>query len=576
MRIDGSKGNGAEVVAILPPRQGRQPLGLGVPTTALGDSSKSWFVFSVFGGWGDVFMVSGVAREIKQANPGARIEYHLPRHQQVLLEGNPDFDLLLPEQTAIAAPTGFVPIAYPDQFNGTWRTPGWHWIRVVCQAAGVSFDPYTLRRTYYARPDELLWASDFLGKYERPWTFAHPFSSPWTKLKQWSRTNWADVVDDIPGTTFVVGKDDQGNEPFAADSGNVVSLQEQHTFRETAALLHYADLVVCMDSSIAHAAEAAGAKHVITLFGATTPQMVGLFMPGAVNLEPRRRPCDKSDECWLNAKDCPAPAPCVNLITPAEVKRAIGNVYDPPAHLPLEFVIVNWNSSQLTTRVLQDLARNCQTTGYHVTVVDNGSDRADVAAVRAALSQYHRGRSHLIANTENRGFPAAVNDGLAQSAAEVICLLNPDIEIYEPGWDRRLLAMFDAVPRAGIVGAGKTEGAYFFGAHKDICKRGSSPIRCDRVNGATMAIHRRCLDKVPWMDEMYTPGLCEETDYCVRAQALGLEVWWMPAEIIHLGGQTIAGNDYSWSANHQRNVDVFDRRWRNFQMPFTGHTPKGY
>jgi len=62
----------------------------------------------------------------------------------------------------------------------------------------------------------------------------------------------------------------------------------------------------------------------------------------------------------------------------------------------------------------------------------------------------------------------------------------------------------------------------------------------------------------------------------VRAQALGQEVWWFPAEIIHLGSQVIAGNNYSWSENHRRNVELFDRRWHNFEMPFSGHVPKAY
>ena len=543
-----------------------------LPIPEPGGTRKPWMVFDIAGGWGDVFMVSGVAREIKQAFPEIRIEYHLAEQQHSLLDVNPDFDILLPPGAELVA-EDYALVQYPTQFRELWRTPGWHWMRILCRTIGLNFDPYTLRRVYYAQPEELLWAKKFLSEYEPPWTFLHPYTTPWTKIKQWDKANWEGVTDDIPGTTFLMGKDDEGNEKFVEDK-NVVSLEEQHTFRQSAALLHFADLVVCMDSAVANTAEAVGSKNVVTLYGATTPQMVGLFTPRAVNLEPRSKPCGrKADECWVMDKDCETP--CVNLITPTEVKQAIGNVYDPPERVPLEFVIVNWNSGEMTARVLEDLAKTCETIGYKVTVVDNGSDRLDVKKVASAMGRYHKRRAKLIHNKVNKGFPAAVNDALAQSTAEVVCLLNPDIEIHEAGWDKRLLAMFDVVPRAGIIGCGKTEGAYFFGPNGDSCKWNKT-MRCDRVNGATMAIHRRCLDKVPWLDEIYSPGLCEETDYCIRAQALGFEVWWFPANIVHLGGQVVAENQYSWSTNHRRNVETFDKRWSRFQMPFTGNVPKGY
>ena len=529
-----------------------------------------WVVFDIAGGWGDVFMVAGVARELKQAYPQVRIEYHIPEQQSCALENNPDISVVLPTGTGILAEEHYS-VGYPSQFGDLWPGASWHWMRILCRALGLNFDPYTLRRSYYHRPKEILWGLDQLQEYERPWVFVHPYSSPWTTTKQWAKENWQDVLPWVPGTVFVLGANDRENNQMPVGD-NIVDWQDKHTYRETCALLHHADLVMCMDSSVMHAAEASGASRVITLYGSTTPQMVGLFMDGVVNLEPRIHPCEP-DRCWSRTESCDHE--CINLIQPAEVVSAVRGVFSPGPYLPIEYVIVNWNSSALTNRVLEDLAKTCKTPGYIVTVVDNASSSEDLQQVREALHKWHGGRQRLIINNENRGFPAAVNQGIAQSDAEVVCLLNPDIEIHEAGWDLRLLATFEMLPRVGIVGAGSNEGAYFFAPDKDHCEY-SGMTRCDRVNGSCMAIHRRCLNKVPWMDEVYSPGICEETDYCIRAQALGLEVWWIPAEIVHLGGKVVEANEYQWSSGHKKNVGIFDERWKLFEMPFTGNVPKGY
>src|SRR5215471_6802191 len=58
-------------------------------------------------------------------------------------------------------------------------------------------------------------------------------------------------------------------------------------------------------------------------------------------------------------------------------------------------------------------------TGAEVIVVDNASNDETVAQIR-------RKEVTLIANPENRGFAAAVNQGIRAIRADFVLLLNPD------------------------------------------------------------------------------------------------------------------------------------------------------
>src|SRR5437667_6354242 len=81
-------------------------------------------------------------------------------------------------------------------------------------------------------------------------------------------------------------------------------------------------------------------------------------------------------------------------------------------------------------------------TGAEVIVVDNAS--AD-----DTLAQIRRGGAALIANPVNRGFAAAVNQGIRAIGADFILLLNPDAVLktsFEP------MREMCAAPETGAVG----------------------------------------------------------------------------------------------------------------------------
>jgi len=64
--------------------------------------------------------------------------------------------------------------------------------------------------------------------------------------------------------------------------------------------------------------------------------------------------------------------------------------------------------------------------------VDNGSTDGTVEYLRGVRN------ARLIANADHRGFPAAVNQGIAIAQGDQLLLLNNDV-VVATGWLRRLL-----------------------------------------------------------------------------------------------------------------------------------------
>ena len=106
-------------------------------------------------------------------------------------------------------------------------------------------------------------------------------------------------------------------------------------------------------------------------------------------------------------------------------------------------VVVNWNRKELLRACLASLA---QQTGVEseTIVVDNGSTdgSADLAGGEFG--------ARVIRNSENRGFCAANNQGIAAARGEYVALLNNDAEA-EPGWLAALLRACSSRPDVGMA-----------------------------------------------------------------------------------------------------------------------------
>ena len=113
----------------------------------------------------------------------------------------------------------------------------------------------------------------------------------------------------------------------------------------------------------------------------------------------------------------------------------------------LLIVIVTWNNEREIGDCLQSIRDHADELQCEVFVVDNASRDATCRQVRERFPEVH-----LIANPDNRGFPAANNQAFAQATGRYTLILNPDT-ILQPGTLWQCVDYLETHPDTGAVGS---------------------------------------------------------------------------------------------------------------------------
>ncbi len=92
--------------------------------------------------------------------------------------------------------------------------------------------------------------------------------------------------------------------------------------------------------------------------------------------------------------------------------------------MDLSIIIASWNVKQYLRQCLRSIYHYTQNISFEVIVIDNASHDGSVDMVTNEFPQVR-----LICNTQNYGFGAANNQGLAQAQGKYILFLNDDTEI---------------------------------------------------------------------------------------------------------------------------------------------------
>ncbi|MCC6180057.1 MAG: glycosyltransferase family 2 protein [Chloroflexi bacterium] len=196
-------------------------------------------------------------------------------------------------------------------------------------------------------------------------------------------------------------------------------------------------------------------------------------------------------------------------------------------------------------------------------VVDNGDDPDSRAIVRRAWPT-----ARIIVNVTNRGFAAAVNQGIASSRGRLVLLLNPDAEV-EPSALDALVGCLEREPRAGVAAARLLDAdgqpvlsAYPFlslatvawrhfqvyrllpnvvlGAYRrrTLAPNAVKPVPVDWAQGACLLIQRAVFEAVGGFDERFI-FYCEEVDFARRAALAGWQTYYVPTACArHLEGSS--------------------------------------
>jgi GT2 family glycosyltransferase len=223
-------------------------------------------------------------------------------------------------------------------------------------------------------------------------------------------------------------------------------------------------------------------------------------------------------------------------------------------------VIVTYNSAAEIGACLDAALR----TGAEIVVVDNASSDGTLAEVR-------RHSVRLIANSSNRGFAAAVNQGFrALPACAYVLLLNPDA-VLEGG----LEPLREACAQPGVAAAGgcllDSQGRPQIGfmvrrfptpavliceallvnrlwPHNPVNRRyrelgldPAAPREVEQPAGALLMVRRTVWQETGGFAEEYFPLWFEDVDFCRRAAGRGYRLFYVPGVVAkHTGAHSIS------------------------------------
>lgn len=234
------------------------------------------------------------------------------------------------------------------------------------------------------------------------------------------------------------------------------------------------------------------------------------------------------------------------------MSREVGAILQPDAEISL--VVVTYNSASVLPPLLNGLSAAGSPRFRELVFVDNASRDQTPERIRAQLPQ-----AQVIVNEKNRGFAAAVNQGVSRASAEVILLANPDVQWDEgvvPGLIQFLKSHVTAAavcPRLIYPDGRPQPSIRRFPTHSNIWFSRGSPLRilgsllssrhgytlpdpqiCARLEAVAatfMVFRREAFWDIGGMDERFFLYV-EDTDLCKRWHDAGYEVWMNPDFVV--------------------------------------------
>ena len=241
----------------------------------------------------------------------------------------------------------------------------------------------------------------------------------------------------------------------------------------------------------------------------------------------------------------------------------------------LSIVVVTFGNRDLNRLCLESLRARTEWPSYEVVVVDNGSSDGTRELLGEAAAQDARIRPILF--DDNRGYPAAVNAGLAEARGETLILLNNDTVVTRR-WATALLRHLARDGGLGLVGP----------VTNAIANEARVPVEYRRLeelpdwaarwtrahDGETfpisslaffcVAMPRTVFEKVGPLDERFGPGMFEDGDYNRRVRDAGWEVRAARDSFVHhwqMATFRRMGKD-AYLRLFEENRRKFEEKWR--------------
>ncbi len=198
-------------------------------------------------------------------------------------------------------------------------------------------------------------------------------------------------------------------------------------------------------------------------------------------------------------------------------------------------IVVTYGNLALTRDCIESIRADDTYGNVELVIVDNAS----TDGTPAYLNDLARSSAnvHVTLCSQNAGFAAAVNVGLAQARGDYLVILNNDT-VVTPGWLRGLVGHLSASPEIGLLGPvsnGVDNEARVFTRYTHPSEMADEILDITRTNMGEVfdleslsffcvMLPRRVYEEIGRLDEGYGFGYFEDDDYCRRVAAIGLRI----------------------------------------------------
>lgn len=276
-------------------------------------------------------------------------------------------------------------------------------------------------------------------------------------------------------------------------------------------------------------------------------------------------------------------------------------------------IVPCWNQLEFTKLCVRSLVRHTRRP-WELVVVDNGSTDG-TGDYLAGVQDAAAAPVTIIANEANRGFPAAVNQGLKVARGAFLVMLNNDVVVTD-GWLDQLISLAlmetraekvdDAKPAnrgIGLVGPMSNYAAppqlvphapyHDMDEMQAFARRWRDDQRgrwftTGKLSGFCLLMKREVYETLGGLDERFGLGLFDDDDLALRARREGFELAVAHDLFIHhFGSRTFVGNGVDSAGLLEENARRFSAKWgesaapgRRLELaPFTarsGQEPTGW
>lgn len=237
-------------------------------------------------------------------------------------------------------------------------------------------------------------------------------------------------------------------------------------------------------------------------------------------------------------------------------------------------IIVTFNQLPYTRECVESIRLRTDEP-YELIFVDNGSTDGTPTYLQTLAE------ANVVLNAANRGFPAAVNQGLQLARGSQILLLNNDT-VVSTGWLNRMLSVLERDPRVGLVGpcSNNVSGSQMVpvvysdlacmdGFAWDWSKAHAGRLEeTDRLIGFCLLIRRSVLEEIGGLDERFGIGCFEDDDLCLRAIERGWKaVIARDSFVHHYGSRSFVASGVDFARLMEENRQKFLEKWTPPGLP---------